>query len=78
MILGFCTNSLEIMFIFCIVVLHATLYRRLDRCLGMLSYNIYITLQCFDYYISYKVELLNSSIFLSETELVIRYDPFVV
>jgi len=40
----------------------------------MLPYNI--TLQCFIYYISYTVDLLNSSVFLSETDVVIRYNPF--
>ena len=33
------------------------------------------TLQCF-IYDGYTVDLFNSGVFLSETELVIRYNPF--
>jgi hypothetical protein len=37
---------------------------------------IFLTLQCFVYNISYTVDLLSSSVFLSETELMIWYNPF--
>jgi hypothetical protein len=37
---------------------------------------IFITLQCVVYDVGYTVDLFNSSVFLSETKLVIRYNPF--
>jgi len=42
------------------------------------SRTIFMALQCFSYYISDPVDLFNSSMFLSETKLVIRYDPLGV
>jgi hypothetical protein len=39
---------------------------------------IFAALHCSIYYTSYTVYLLSSSVFLSETELVIRYKPFFV
>ena len=37
---------------------------------------IFITLQCFICDVGYKVDLFNSSVFLSETELVVGYNQF--
>jgi len=37
---------------------------------------IFIILQRFINDVGYTVDLFNSSVFLSETELVIRYNPF--
>jgi len=58
---GFCIYCLEVVLLFYIVVLHATLYKQLDLCLGMLLYIIYYSPVL--YYISYMVDLLNSRMF---------------
>jgi hypothetical protein len=38
----------------------------------------YLFFQCVMYDVGYTVDLFNSSVFLSETEMVIRYNPFLL